>query len=52
MDRTGPVINELSNETACEILYAIGQFLLEQDLFNICLSWIQQVWLLFRLNFV
>jgi hypothetical protein len=52
MDRTGPVINELSNETACEILYAIGQFLLEQDLFNICLSWIQQVWLLFCLNFV
>ncbi|WJX31776.1 hypothetical protein P8452_20171 [Trifolium repens] len=43
MDRTGPVINELSNETACEILYAIGQFLLEQDLFNICLSWIQQL---------
>ncbi|GAU20523.1 hypothetical protein TSUD_130810 [Trifolium subterraneum] len=43
MDRTGPVINELSNETACEMLYAIGQFLLEQDLFNICLSWIQQL---------
>ncbi|CAJ2639698.1 unnamed protein product [Trifolium pratense] len=43
MDRTGPVINELSNETACEILYAIGQFLLEQDLFTICLSWIQQL---------
>lgn len=43
MDRTGPVINELSNDIACEILYAIGQFLLEQDLFNICLSWIQQL---------
>lgn len=43
MDRTGPVINELSSEIACEILYAISQFLLEQDLFNICLSWIQQL---------
>jgi len=52
MDRTGPVINELSSEIACEILYAISQFLLEQDLFNICLSWIQQVWRLFYFTFL
>lgn len=52
MDRTGPAIDQLSSEIACEILHAIGQFLLEQNLFDICLSWIQQVWLLFCLNFI
>ena len=44
MDRSGPVVDQLSNETACEVLNAIGQFLMEQNLFDICLSWIQQVW--------
>ncbi|KAI9115736.1 hypothetical protein K1719_013405 [Acacia pycnantha] len=43
MDRSGPVIGLLSNEVACEILHAIGQFLLEQNLFDVCLSWIQQL---------
>lgn len=43
MDRSGPVIDQLSNEVACEILNAIGQFILEQNLFDVCLSWIQQV---------
>jgi len=44
MDRSGPVVDQLSNETACEVLHAIGQFLMEQNLLDICLSWIQQVW--------
>lgn len=43
MDRTGPIIDQLSNEIAIEILHAIAQFLLDQNLFDICLSWIQQV---------
>ncbi|XP_057431418.1 microtubule-associated protein TORTIFOLIA1-like [Lotus japonicus] len=43
MDRTGPVIDQLSNEVACEVLYTIGQFLLEPNLYGICLSWIQQL---------
>ncbi|XP_027340909.1 TORTIFOLIA1-like protein 1 isoform X4 [Abrus precatorius] len=43
MDRTGPVIDQLSSEVACEIVHAIGQFLLEQNLYDICLSWIQQL---------
>ncbi|XP_019419979.1 PREDICTED: microtubule-associated protein TORTIFOLIA1-like [Lupinus angustifolius] len=43
MDRTGPVIDQLSSEIICEILHAIGQFLLEQNLYDICLSWIQQL---------
>uniref|UniRef100_A0A2K1YJX2 TOG domain-containing protein n=1 Tax=Populus trichocarpa TaxID=3694 RepID=A0A2K1YJX2_POPTR len=43
MDRSGPVVDQLSNETACEVLNAIGQFLMEQNLFDICLSWIQQL---------
>lgn len=43
MDRSGPVIDQLSNDVASEILHAVGQFLLEQNLFDICLSWIQQL---------
>lgn len=43
MDRSGPVVDQLSNEVANEVLHAIGQFLLEQNLFDICLSWIQQL---------
>eukprot|EP00258_Populus_trichocarpa_P034900 XP_024450919.1 microtubule-associated protein TORTIFOLIA1 [Populus trichocarpa] len=43
MDRSGPVVDQLSNETACEVLNAIGQFLMEQNLLDICLSWIQQL---------
>lgn len=52
MDRTGPVIDQLSNEIACEIVPAIGQFLLDHNLHDICLSWIQQVSLFFCLNFL
>ncbi|XP_011009290.1 PREDICTED: microtubule-associated protein TORTIFOLIA1-like [Populus euphratica] len=43
MDRSGPVVDQLSNETAREVLHAIGQFLMEQNLLDICLSWIQQL---------
>ncbi|XP_010545212.1 PREDICTED: microtubule-associated protein TORTIFOLIA1 isoform X1 [Tarenaya hassleriana] len=43
MDRTGPVIDQLSNEIACEALNAIAQFLLDHNLYDICLSWIQQL---------
>jgi len=53
MDRTGPVIDQLSSEVACEIVNAIGQFLLDQNMYDICLSWIQQVrlFLLFEFSF-
>ncbi|PIA32289.1 hypothetical protein AQUCO_04500115v1 [Aquilegia coerulea] len=43
MDRSGPVLDQLSNEVASDILHAIGQFLLEQNLFDIGISWIQQL---------
>ncbi|KAL6202334.1 hypothetical protein ACLB2K_026042 [Fragaria x ananassa] len=43
MDRSGPVIDQLSNETATEVLHAVGQFLPDQNLFDVCLSWIQQL---------
>ncbi|XP_015898867.2 TORTIFOLIA1-like protein 1 isoform X2 [Ziziphus jujuba] len=43
MDRTGPVVDQLSNEIASEVLHAVGQFLPEQNLFDISLSWIQQL---------
>lgn len=43
MDRSGPVVDQLSNETVCEVFQAIGQFLMEQNLLDIGLSWIQQV---------
>ncbi|KAF5728389.1 hypothetical protein HS088_TW21G00536 [Tripterygium wilfordii] len=43
MDRSGPVVDQLSNEIANDVLHAIGQFLVEQNLFDICLSWIQQL---------
>ncbi|QCD78375.1 Armadillo-type fold [Vigna unguiculata] len=43
MDRTGPVIDQLSSEVACEIVNAIGQFMVDQNMYDICLSWIQQL---------
>ncbi|XP_039006153.1 TORTIFOLIA1-like protein 1 [Hibiscus syriacus] len=43
MDRSGPMVEQLSNEIANEALHAIVQFLMEQDLFDICLSWIQHL---------
>ncbi|KAL5730853.1 hypothetical protein ACHQM5_003640 [Ranunculus cassubicifolius] len=43
MDKTGPVMDQLSDEMGIEILHAIRQFLLEQNLFDIALSWIHQL---------
>ncbi|XP_052208025.1 microtubule-associated protein TORTIFOLIA1-like [Diospyros lotus] len=43
MDRSGSVVDHLSNEVASEVLHAVAQFLQEQNLFDICLSWIQQL---------
>ncbi|XP_028551340.1 microtubule-associated protein TORTIFOLIA1 isoform X4 [Dendrobium catenatum] len=43
MERSGPVINELSDEVAIELLHAVGQLLLEQSLFDIAFAWIQQI---------
>ncbi|KAG9132171.1 hypothetical protein Leryth_022225 [Lithospermum erythrorhizon] len=43
MGRCGPVIDQLSNETANETLHAVSQFLLDQNLLDICLSWVQQL---------
>ncbi|XP_050247007.1 microtubule-associated protein TORTIFOLIA1 [Quercus robur] len=43
MDRSGPVVDQLSGEVATEVVQAVGQFLLEQNLFDLCLSWIQQL---------
>ncbi|XP_068653049.1 TORTIFOLIA1-like protein 1 [Aristolochia californica] len=43
MDRSGPVLDQISNELACEVLHAVGQFLLDQSLLDITLSWIQQL---------
>lgn len=43
MDRSGPVFDQLSNEVAVELLNAIVPFVVEQNLFDLCLSWIQQL---------
>lgn len=43
MDRSGPVVDQLSNEIACEILHAVAQLLLDQNLLDMCLLWIQQL---------
>ncbi|KAI3717891.1 hypothetical protein L1987_69799 [Smallanthus sonchifolius] len=43
MDKTGPVIDRLSGDVANEVLCAVAQFLLDPNLFDICLSWIQQL---------
>ncbi|XP_047318894.1 microtubule-associated protein TORTIFOLIA1-like [Impatiens glandulifera] len=43
MDKTGAVIDQLSNEVANDVLNAVAQFLQEQNLYDICLYWIQQL---------
>ncbi|CAN8273736.1 unnamed protein product [Cochlearia groenlandica] len=43
MDRTGPSLDQMSNEIANEALNFIAQFLLDHNLYDICLSWIQQL---------
>ena len=51
MERSGPIVDQLSSEVASEVLHAVGQFLLEQSLFDVALTWIQQVCLNFCLTF-
>ncbi|KAG8365071.1 hypothetical protein BUALT_Bualt18G0066000 [Buddleja alternifolia] len=43
MDRSGPVFDQLSNEVGSEVLNAVSEFLLEQNLFDMCLYWVQQL---------
>ncbi|XP_073108384.1 TORTIFOLIA1-like protein 1 isoform X2 [Elaeis guineensis] len=43
MDKSGPVVDQLSSETASEVLCMVGQFLMEQSLFDIALTWLQQL---------
>ncbi|KAK9057047.1 hypothetical protein SSX86_024413 [Deinandra increscens subsp. villosa] len=43
MDRTGPVIDQLSVDVGIEVLHAVAQFLPDQNVFDICLSWLQQL---------
>ncbi|PIA27503.1 hypothetical protein AQUCO_07700050v1 [Aquilegia coerulea] len=43
MERSGPVIGQLSNEIAIEILQAVGQLLQEQNVLDVGLPWIEQL---------
>ncbi|KAI4388351.1 hypothetical protein MLD38_000685 [Melastoma candidum] len=43
MDRTGPVIDQLTAEVASELFRAISQFLPDQNLTEVSLSWVQQL---------
>lgn len=43
MDKTGPSLDQMSNEIANEALNFISQFLLDHSLYDICLSWSQQL---------
>ncbi|KAL2472982.1 Microtubule-associated protein TORTIFOLIA1 [Forsythia ovata] len=43
MDRSGPVIDQLSLDVATEVLHAVAQLFLEPNFFEICLYWVQQL---------
>ncbi|KAG2328462.1 hypothetical protein Bca4012_037459 [Brassica carinata] len=43
MDKTGPVLDQLSCDIGNEVLDSVAQFLPDHTLFDICLSWIQQL---------
>lgn len=43
MDKTGPVLDQLPCDIGNEALNSVAQFLLDHTLFDICLSWIQQL---------
>ncbi|XP_062189689.1 microtubule-associated protein TORTIFOLIA1-like isoform X2 [Phragmites australis] len=43
MEQTGPVVDQLSNEVANEVLHAVGQFLVEESFYDIALNWLQQL---------
>ncbi|KAL6544452.1 hypothetical protein OROMI_023314 [Orobanche minor] len=42
MDRSGPVFDQLSNEVASEVVNAVSQLIVEHNLFEMCLYWVQQ----------
>ncbi|KAH6555466.1 hypothetical protein KP509_1Z252200 [Ceratopteris richardii] len=42
MNRTGPVVDQLSATTLSEVLHAVGALLQHQRYFDSCLCWIQQ----------
>ena len=43
MTRTGPVLDQLTMSTVAEVLHVVGQLLQQQNYFDYCLAWIQQV---------
>lgn len=43
MNRTGPVLDQLSTGTMNDVLHAIGQLLQQQSFFDFGIPWIQQV---------
>ncbi|CAN6175602.1 unnamed protein product [Urochloa humidicola] len=43
MEQTGPVVDQLSNEVANEVLHAVGQFLVEESFYDVALTWLQQL---------
>ena len=48
MEQTGPVLDQLSNEVANEVLHAVGQFLVEESFYDVALTWLQQVIFIFH----
>jgi hypothetical protein len=49
MEQTGPVVDQLSSEIGNEVLHAVGQLLMEENYFDIALTWLQQVLYWFKL---
>lgn len=43
LDRTGPVLESLSDKTICDILSILASYLLEQRFLNTIIPWLQQV---------
>ncbi|XP_078180723.1 microtubule-associated protein TORTIFOLIA1-like isoform X4 [Carex rostrata] len=42
MEQTGPVVDQLSTDIGNEVLHAVGQLLMEENYFDIALTWLQQ----------
>ncbi|KAJ3705282.1 hypothetical protein LUZ61_008987 [Rhynchospora tenuis] len=43
MEQTGPVVDQLSSEVGNEVLHAVGQLLMEENYYDLALSWLQQL---------
>lgn len=43
MDKTGPVLEQLSSEVGSEVLQVVSQLLMDQNSFDMSLYWLQQV---------